>query len=81
MSAHHGKTPAAWTGSAIALIGFLVGGVGTVLAQVWLFVVGAALLVLALIVGKVMQMMGLGQSPRAAESSGEQRSLSHSGSR
>ena len=28
MSAHHGNTPAAWTGVAIVLVGFVIGGVG-----------------------------------------------------
>ena len=28
MSANHGNTPAAWTGVAIVLVGFVIGGIG-----------------------------------------------------
>ena len=62
MTAHHdnhGSTPAAWTAVTIIMVAFLVGGIGVVVAQPWLFGVGAALVVLGLVVGKVMQMMGL----------------------
>jgi hypothetical protein len=63
MTAHHdnhGSTPAAWTAVTIIMIAFLVGGIGVVVAQPWLFWVGAALVVVGIIVGKVMQMMGMG---------------------
>ena len=33
MHAHHGNTPAAWTGVTIILAGFLVGGIGLIVAQ------------------------------------------------
>ena len=60
MSAHHGQTPAAWTGVIIALVAFLVGGIGMV-AEIWLlFWVGVALLVLSPVVGGVMSRMGMG---------------------
>ena len=63
MTAHHdnhGSTPAAWTAVTIIMIAFLVGGIGVVVAQPWLFWVGVALVVVGIIVGKVMQMMGMG---------------------
>jgi Family of unknown function (DUF6704) len=63
MTAHHdnhGSTPAAWTAVTIIMIAFLVGGIGVVMAQPWLFWVGVALVVVGIIVGKVMQMMGMG---------------------
>ena len=53
--AHHGNTPAAWTGVTIILIGFVVGGIGLVVANMLLFWVGVALLPVGAIVGKVMQ--------------------------
>ena len=58
--AHHGNTPAAWTGVMIILIGFVVGGIGLVIDNMPLFWVGVALLPVGAIVGKVMQKMGLG---------------------
>ena len=60
---HHGSTPAAWTAVTIIMFAFLVGGIGVVVAQPWLFWVGAALVVVGLVVGKAMHMMGLGTEP------------------
>jgi len=63
MTAHHdnhGSTPAAWTAVTIIMVAFLVGGIGVVVAQPWLFWVGVGLVVVGLVVGKVMQMMGMG---------------------
>jgi hypothetical protein len=57
---HHGSTPAAWTAVTLALIAFLVGAVGLVMMNWPVFWVGIALLPVSLIVGKVMQAMGLG---------------------
>lgn len=61
MSANHGNTPAAWTGVTVAMLGFLVGGVGLMLDPVsmTLFWVGCALGVGALVVFGVMAKMGL----------------------
>ena len=63
MSTHHdshGSTPAAWTAVTIIMVAFLVGGIGVVAAQPWLFWVGVGLIVVGIVVGKVMQMMGMG---------------------
>lgn len=58
----HGHTPAAWTAVLITLIGFFVGGIAVGLLNWPLFWFGGvALIVLGPIVGKVMQMMGLGK--------------------
>lgn len=58
---HHGRTPAAWTGVAIAGAGFLLGGFALVDGPNWvLFWIAAALCVVALIVARVMQVMGYG---------------------
>ncbi len=61
MSAHHGNTLAAWTGVALAMVGFLVGGIGLMLSPVSmpLFWVGTALAVVALPVFGVMAKMGM----------------------
>ena len=61
--AHHGNTPAAWTGVMIILAGFVVGGIGLVIDQMVLFWVGVALVPIGGIVGKIMQKMGLGAEP------------------
>lgn len=57
---HHGRTLAAWTGSTIALIAFVVGGIAVVL-QIWpLFWVSVALAVVAIIATVVLQRLGYG---------------------
>ena len=61
--AHHGNTPAAWTGVMIILVGFVVGGIGLVIENMTVFWVGVALLPAGAIVGKIMQKMGLGAEP------------------
>ncbi|MEJ7795100.1 MAG: HGxxPAAW family protein [Nocardioides sp.] len=64
MSDNHGSTPAAWTGVAVAMLGFVVGGAGLMLDPVsmTLFWVGCVLGVGALVVFAVMAKMGLNSS-------------------
>src|SRR5262245_56105132 len=57
---HHGSTPAAWTAVTLCLIAFCVGAVGLVIDNWVVFWIGAALVVVAGAVGKIMQAMGLG---------------------
>lgn len=57
----HGSTPAAWTTVTIITIAFAVGTVAIILGNWPLFWVGVALVVVAPVVGKVMQKMGLGK--------------------
>jgi hypothetical protein len=57
---NHGSTPAAWTAVTIIMVAFLIGGIGVWIAVEWLFWFAVALCVVGVIVGKVMQMMGLG---------------------
>jgi hypothetical protein len=64
MSSHHGSTPAAWTGMGIALLGFVVGGVGLLIESMTTFYVGLALGLLAAIVGGVMSRIGMGAASR-----------------
>jgi hypothetical protein len=61
--AHHGNTPAAWTGVTIMLIGWTVGGLGLVLGEMLLFWVGVALQPVGLVAGAVMAKMGMGAEP------------------
>lgn len=58
--AHHGNTPAAWTGVTLILIGFVVGGIGLVAANMLLFWVGVVLCPVGVVAGAVMSKMGLG---------------------
>jgi hypothetical protein len=62
MSRQHGNTPAAWTAVTIMFIGALVSGVAVVLAWVWMFFVGLGIIALGAITGKVMSMMGMGNT-------------------
>ncbi|MEU7021117.1 HGxxPAAW family protein [Streptomyces sp. NPDC046203] len=63
----HGHTPAAWAGVIIAFIGFCVGGVFMVGANVVGFWVGIGLMLLGAIVGGVLKMVGMGTpKPTAA---------------
>ncbi|HEY5981669.1 MAG TPA: HGxxPAAW family protein [Microlunatus sp.] len=57
---HHGRTVAAWVGSAIALVGFIVGAFGLVFGSWPVFWVGGVLLIVALIATVVLQKMGMG---------------------
>jgi hypothetical protein len=57
---HHGNTPAAWTTVLIVLVAFLVGAAGLVARNWTVFWIGVGLCVVAVIVGKVMQAMGMG---------------------
>jgi fatty acid desaturase len=57
---HHGRTVAAWTGSVIALIAFIVGGIAVVIPNWPLFWASVGLVVIALIVTVVLQRMGYG---------------------
>lgn len=59
---HHGQSPAAWTGTVIAVIGFLVVTIGIFLGPLWAVVwVGSGIVALAALVTLVMKAMGLGQ--------------------
>lgn len=62
MAATHGNTPAAWTAVTVMFVGTLVAALALPLSQPWLFFVGLGVVVAGAIVGKVMQMMGLGST-------------------
>ncbi|MEQ6901697.1 HGxxPAAW family protein [Nocardioides sp. YIM 152588] len=64
MADNHGNTPAAWTAVLIALVGFVVGGVGVALSPInyVLFWVGAGLVGVAAVAFLVMAKMGLHES-------------------
>jgi hypothetical protein len=62
MSASHGNTPAAWTAVTIMFVGCLVSAIAIPLALPWLFFVGLGVVALGAVVGKVMSMMGMGNT-------------------
>ena len=65
---NHGHTVAAWTTVIIVLAGSLVAGVGVLLAIVWMFWAGLAIVLIGVIVGRVLKGMGYGQGgARTAE--------------
>jgi hypothetical protein len=57
---HHGRTLAAWTGSVIGLVAFIVGGIAVVMQRWPLFWASVGLAAVALIVTVVLQRMGYG---------------------
>jgi len=59
---NHGSTPAAWTAVVLALIAFCVGAAGLIMVSWPVFWVGVGLLAASVVVGKIMQVMGLGTS-------------------
>lgn len=59
---HHGMTPAAWTGSIVAAVGFVLAAIASVIGPNWPMIwVGGALVLLGMIVGYVMRRLGMGQ--------------------
>jgi len=62
MSDSHGHTPAAWTAVTIMFLGFLISGLALVFALELVFFVGLVVVALGAVVGKVMQMMGMGNT-------------------
>jgi hypothetical protein len=62
MSDNHGNTPAAWTAVVVALLGFLVGGIGLIVGSMTMFWVGVALAPVALVVGSILSKMGYGSA-------------------
>lgn len=59
----HGNTPAAWTAVTIMLVGSVVAGLGLVGDSGLTFGIGLAAIAVGAVVGKLMQMMGLGKQP------------------
>jgi hypothetical protein len=57
---HHGRTVAAWTGSSIGLVAFIVGAIAVVMQNWTMFWVAVGLAAVALIVTIVLQRMGYG---------------------
>jgi len=58
---NHGHTVAAWTTTWVVVTGAVVVALAMVLELLWLVWVGAVLMLLGLVLGKVLQLMGYGQ--------------------
>ncbi len=64
---HHGRSPAAWAGVAISMVGFFVGSVGFLIGEGpdisphWVVVgIGAGIILVGFIVTMVLRAVGLG---------------------
>ncbi|WP_257478565.1 HGxxPAAW family protein [Acidipropionibacterium jensenii] len=58
-----GKSPAAWTGTAIAVVGFVIATVGAMAGPSWvLCIIGGALVAVAIVAVLVLKALGYGQS-------------------
>jgi hypothetical protein len=57
--AHHGNTPAAWTAVCLALVAFIVGGIGLMMGSMLVFWIGVAFAPVAVVVLLIMSKMGL----------------------
>ena len=59
---HHGRSPAAWAGSVVAAVGFVIVTVAAMLGPNWpLVIIGGAIVLLAGIATMVLKAMGFGQ--------------------
>ena len=63
---NHGQSTASWTAVGICMLGALIMAIAVVITTVWLFVVGAVVVLIGAITGKVLSAMGFGVSGRPA---------------
>ena len=61
---HHGRSVAAWTAVGIMMFGALIMSIAVVIATVWVFVLGAVVVLLGVIAGRLLSAMGFGVSGR-----------------
>jgi hypothetical protein len=57
---HHGRTQAAWVGSMLAMVAFILGGVAVMMQNWILFAIAVVIIVVALVATKVLQVLGRG---------------------
>lgn len=69
MAADHGSSPAAWTTVTITVVGFTVGAFALVFGRPAVVVASGGIIIAGLIVGKIMQLMGLGARGDTSDSS------------
>jgi hypothetical protein len=61
---HHGRSVAAWTAVGIMMFGALIMSIAVVITTVWVFVLGAVVVVIGAIAGRLLSAMGFGVSGR-----------------
>ena len=66
----HGNSPAAWTTVIVMLVGALIASIAFVIANTPIFIAGAAVMVLGLIVGFIMRKAGYGVGGSKLKNSG-----------
>ena len=66
----HGNSPAAWTCVIVMLVGALIAAIAFVIANTPIFIAGAAVMVLGLILGFVMRKAGYGVEGSKLKNSG-----------
>ncbi|WP_426995629.1 HGxxPAAW family protein [Pseudarthrobacter sp. N5] len=66
----HGNSPAAWTCVIVMLVGALLASIAFVIANTPIFIAGAAIMVIGLIVGYVMRKAGYGVEGSKLKNSG-----------
>ena len=60
---HHGRSPAAWVGSIVTSVGFVIAAIGSVLGPMWLLImIGAAVILVGALATMIMKAMGMGQA-------------------
>ena len=57
---HHGRTAAAWVGSLLAMLAFILGGIAVMMQNWVLFTVAVVIILAALVATKVLQVRGHG---------------------
>ena len=57
---HHGRTAAAWAGSMLAMLAFILGGIAVVVQNWVMFGIAVLILVVGLVATKVLQVRGHG---------------------
>jgi hypothetical protein len=58
----HGQSVASWTAVGVIMLGALIMAIAVIIGTVWLFVLGALVVVLGAVAGKVLSAMGFGVS-------------------
>lgn len=66
---NHGNTTAAWVTVTLVVLGGLVAALGVIAPLLWLVWVGAAVIVVGLVAGRVLATLGFGQPRPSATSS------------
>lgn len=64
---NHGHTVASWVTVVLVILGGLLATLAVVTTTTWLAWVGGAVIVAALVAGRVLRMLGMGQPPLGSD--------------